>query len=398
MAVNITSLIIEAKTSSEEKLTHLEHAEDHPLNAGVAGFEHARDTLQNVHDSMRSGAPVSISTKYDGSPSIVFGHHPETGQFFVASKSAFNKTPKLNYSEEDIDNNHGRAPGLAAKLKTALKQLPKVTPKEGVYQGDIMHSGGKRKNNPEGDVSEHGGKAHFTPNTITYSTNDPEEQQKALGSKLGVAVHTAYHGPTFAEMKATYNAGSTGFGNHKDVHLLDVSHPGAKLSDVDSDQFNYHMGEAGSLHDALSKKGGYKVIGKHSDRIKEYINHTVRTGEIPSSDGYKTFAKSKNDKAAEKFKTAAKKQALADSTTNTHNEVDANQEHFDNMFAMHSHLQKAKNILTHALAKGKQRYDHSVGGKKVKPEGFVVSLNNRPSKLVDREEFSRLNFERSANR
>ena len=136
------------EAASEEKLKHLEHAEDHVINSGFDGFAHAYHNLQDVHDQLSGKkSKTKITTKYDGSPSIVFGHHPETGKFFVASKSAFNKDPKINHTEEDIDRNHGHAPGLAEKLKIALKHLPKVVPKTGVYQGDVMHSGIKNKTN-----------------------------------------------------------------------------------------------------------------------------------------------------------------------------------------------------------------------------------------------------------
>jgi uncharacterized phage-like protein YoqJ len=37
-------------------------------------------------------------------------------------------------------------------------------------------------------------------------------------------------------------------------------------------------------------------------------------------------------------------------------------------------------------------YQDFIEGKKVKPEGHVAVLNNRPTKLVDREEFSAANF------
>jgi hypothetical protein len=123
------------------KLKHIHHAEDRPLMHGAEGFEHAHAALMQAHEHMKAKAKSSnLSMKYDGSPSIVFGHHPETGKFFVASKSAFNKNPKINHTEADVDKNHGHAPGLASKLKVALKNLPKVTPKKGVYQGDLMHS------------------------------------------------------------------------------------------------------------------------------------------------------------------------------------------------------------------------------------------------------------------
>ncbi len=64
-----------------------------------------------------------ISTKFDGSPAIVAGIDPNN-RFFVASKSAFAKNPKINYTEEDIQNNHGHAPGLVEKLTLALRYLP----------------------------------------------------------------------------------------------------------------------------------------------------------------------------------------------------------------------------------------------------------------------------------
>jgi len=99
--------------------------------------------------------------KYDGSPSIVYGHNPENNKFFVASKSAFNKNPKLNYTPEDIEKNHGHAPGLVEKLKAGLEHLPKIAPKKGVYQGDVMYT--------HNDLKKEGDKTSFTPNTITYT-------------------------------------------------------------------------------------------------------------------------------------------------------------------------------------------------------------------------------------
>ena len=124
-----------------EKLKHIVHAEDRPLQHGSEGFKHAHSALMQAHNHIKAGDHSSALTmKYDGSPSIVFGHHPKTGKFFVASKSAFNKNPKINYTEKDIDRNHGHAPGLSSKLKSALKHFPKVTPKKGVYQGDLMYT------------------------------------------------------------------------------------------------------------------------------------------------------------------------------------------------------------------------------------------------------------------
>ena len=118
------------------KLKHIHHAEDRPILHGADGFDHAYGALYGAHYHTKQGLQSNkLTMKYDGSPSVVFGHNPENGKFFVASKSAFNKNPKINYSPEDIDKNHGHAPGLAEKLKHGLEHLPKVSPKEGVYFG-----------------------------------------------------------------------------------------------------------------------------------------------------------------------------------------------------------------------------------------------------------------------
>lgn len=204
---------------SGAKLKHLDHPEDNAISSH-AGFAHAFQALHDVHKALKGQKHTSkITTKLDGSPSIVFGHHPETKKFFVASKSAFNKNPKINYSHEDIEANHGHSPGLAHKLKQALEHLPKVAPKKGVYQGDFMHSHDDREH-----TSTH---VKFKPNTITYSVHkDSEEGKKAAKSKIGVAVHTKYEGKTLEDMHATPHVDHDKFKQHKDVHLIS---PEAKL-------------------------------------------------------------------------------------------------------------------------------------------------------------------------
>ena len=367
-----------------EKLTHLEHAEDHPINAGAAGFDHAVNTLEAVHNKLSGKkSQATVTTKYDGSPSIVFGRHPETGKFFVASKSAFNKTPKINYTPADIDRNHGHAPGLAEKLKHALKHLPKVAPAHGVYQGDLMYSGN--------DVEEHGGSYHFKPNTITYSAKKDSEEGKKIGkAKLGVVVHTKYEGGDFANMKARFAPGLKGFGEHKDVHLIDpqVEHGKTHYTAEQRDAFNMHIEKAKKL----AAKHDWGHIDPVREHVKTYINKTVRTGETPSVEGLKAHIGEVHDKAAEKVKTAAAKGKVAAKKNEQLTHVSDNADSFKKSFEIHKHLQAAKDQLTNALS-SHTTYGHSINGKTAKPEGFVAVIGNKPTKLVDRAEFSRANFE-----
>ena len=387
----------EAHSSSEEKLTHLEHAEDHVINAGADGFTHAKNTLNAVHSALKGeGSPASITTKYDGSPSIIFGHHPETGKFFVASKSAFNKKPKINYTPEDIEANHGHAPGLVSKLKAALQHLPKVTPNTGVFQGDVMHTGVKSKSNPEGDVTVKDGKASFTPNTITYTA--PESETNAIKkSKFGVAIHTSYHGPSFEHMKAHFNTDTSELGSHSDVHVLQTHHETDKATYTPAQQSAYesYMDQAEAAHKKL-KAGGYKALGDaHTEHLKTYINKTVRMGTQPSVEGYQTHLSELGQSKADKVKSTTAKEKHLGEFKQLSGHAEKNNQHLQNLLDLHLSLQNAKNQLAHALS-SHSHYEHRVGDKQTKPEGHVISLNNRPTKIVDRAEFSRLNFQKNA--
>jgi hypothetical protein len=415
------NLYLAEAAASEEKLTHLEHAEDHVIHGGMEGFAHAYHNLEDVKEQINGKKnKTKIATKYDGAPSIVFGHHPETGAFFVSTKSAFNKDPKLNYTPEDIEKNHGHAPGLVQKLKHALEHLPKVTPKTGVYQGDVMHSGIQSKTNPHGDVVNEGGKYHFKPNTLTYSTpHSSAEGKKLAGSKFGVAVHTAYEGNTLEGMKAQYGADLAHFPKHPDVHVVstvDDVHK-ADLNTNQSHTYEHHMAEAKKVFLATDKKHydtalkgktiGTKADGTpkyehehHVDHLKTYINKTVRDGTKPSVEGYTEHLKEKHLKEIAKVKTAKAVDSKVERMNTDMAHVDKHSDKFQNILDMHHHLQAAKDQLVHSLS-AKPKFEHSIpepgstkitGGKPAKPEGFVVIRNNRPTKFVDRAEFSRANF------
>jgi hypothetical protein len=118
------------------KNTHLEHAEDSILTGDLSVL----DWFVN---------PGHLSVKIDGAPAIVWGRNPATGNFFVGTKSVFNKVKiKINESHEEIDTNHNGQ--VAEILHACFNFLPFTNT---IYQGDFIGFGG---------FSE------YTPNTITY--------------------------------------------------------------------------------------------------------------------------------------------------------------------------------------------------------------------------------------
>ena len=297
-----TYLIEESEEGSQ--LKHIHHAEDRPLFHGHAGFEHAYGALTKAHEHMKAKAKsANLTMKYDGSPSIVFGHHPKTGKFFVASKSAFNKEPKLNYTEKDIDRNHGHAPGLAKTLKHALKHLPKAAPKKGVYQGDLMHHA-ETKQLHEEYLEEAKGDVSFTPNTITYTAKG-EEAKKIKRSKVGVVVHHKYDETM---QHASPHVDHENFKEHPDVHIHGAEHDTSKVTHSHENEsgFQRHMAAAKEIHDTHGHKMYDAIHPKHSGEtghLSTYINKTVRTDEVPSVKGFKEHLKDVHEKQAAKVKT-----------------------------------------------------------------------------------------------
>ena len=398
MKVFSTFLIEEAKSEKESgQLKHITHAEDRPLLHGHAGFEHAFGALNQAHEHMKHGYKNSALTmKYDGSPSIVFGHHPKSGKFFVATKSAFNKKPKLNYTHADIEKNHGHAPGLVSKLKSALHHLPKVAPKKGVYQGDLMFTHDDLKNNlheaPVHSVS-------FTPNTITYTAHG-DDAKKIGKAKVGIVVHQKYHGSDPSTMTASPHVDHSSFTQHPDVYTKSAEHDTSKIQygSHAQDQFQKHMKAAKDIHDA---HGGrmYKATEKHQGdggHLATYINHTVRNDEVPTASGLKNHVKAHYERLASKLKSQAGISRKKAEGTEHLSHIEKNKSHYEHLLSMHHHLTQAKNVLVKSLESHEGGLVHHIGSVKSKPEGFVVnhehSGNTEPTKLVNRSEFAKANF------
>lgn len=387
--INFKQFMTEA-VSTEGKVTHIAHPEDRPIINGAKGFEHAKGALNQASEHIKSGKKDSgLTMKYDGSPAIVFGHDPKTGKFFVATKSAFNKNPKINFTPSDIDRHHGDKPILADKLKQALEHLKKVTPKKGVYQGDMMFSHQDVVHNPNGSAS-------FTPNTITYSAHG-QEANKVKNAKVGVVVHQQYNGKNLADMKASPEI------EHKFRQNPDVWH---KTAEHDTNMTNYgqkdqlefkkHMEAAQKIHDE-NKKTMYAATEPHqgsSGYLATYINHTVKNSVKPTVRGLQQHILDKSQAAQEKLKTSAaaeKKQAEANSEVK---HIGVHSDDYDKLLKMHQYITKAKNVLVRTLNQHPGTLSHHIDGKETHPEGFVVNHKGEPTKLVDRAEFSRANLTR----
>lgn len=373
-------------SGSGKKLKHLTHLEDMPIHGGHEGVGNAAQMLDDTHKSLLGKkTDTHISTKYDGAPSLVFGYHPKNGRFFVASKSAFNKNPKINYTNQDIENNHGHAPGLVSKLKDALQHLPKVAPSSGVYQGDVMYS--------KKDVESDKGKFSFQPNTVKYSVDRDTHQGKAIrNAKFGLVVHTKYKGKNLEDMEATPHVDRENFAQHPDVHNIDptVKFDPSHYTPEKQREYLNHIENAKKAYSKM-KPDAFEPLRGHETDLEAHINDMVRKDGVASHEGYMNHISNKYGKEIDKLKTDAgkdkKRQALAAKLEH----IQSNKDSFTKALELHQHLQKAKNVLTDVMSQNTD-FEHSIAGQKTGPEGFVAHNKGNMAKFVNRAEFSKMNL------
>jgi|688.fasta_scaffold10024_14 hypothetical protein len=392
--ISFSKFLLEQQDPEEgasRQIKHLTHVEDRPLQTGEKGALRSLSVLKAAADHIASGKKSSeLTTKYDGSPSIVYGHHPDSGKFFVASKSAFNKTPKINYTENDIEKNHGHAPGLVEKLKHALRHLPKTTPETGVYQGDMMFSPEDKKTSKTGGVS-------FNPNPsgLTYTAHG-DLGKKAKRAKIGVVTHIKYEGKDSGSLNASHKVDHENFKEHSDVFTVNPQMDTSKVhfGPKERAEFNKHIAAAEAVHnthgdDMYAGTSTHHGIGGH---LESYINHTVRSGETPNHQNFKNWLETKKNKEIDKLKVEKNKKAKSEELGKELSKIESNKKHYNNLFKIHGHLQKAKNVLINVMNQH-QQFQHQHAGENANPEGYVFHHKNDTDKFVNRQEFSKRNFE-----
>jgi len=392
---------------SEEKNLHLEHLEDELINNGSRGAREAIEFASSLTKMLagKSSKKYNITVKWDGAPAVFAGINPENGKFFVGSKSVFNVTPKINYTNADIDRNH--TGGLAAKLKVALASLSKLGIKN-VLQGDMMYSDDLSSDNIDG-VNY----ITFTPNTITYAVpTDSDLAKQIVKSKMGIIFHTEYTGKDMQSMKASFGPDISYLRKTADVWFDD-----ATLKD-ESGVATFTAKETESMKKRLMKIRGMMdrktmgVLDKFiSDPnmqlyIKTFYNTLVRQGSFgtPSAAyaGFKEWTEKKFDTDIDKLKSEKGKEKKRQAKKEMLSYIRSNSKALLRMFAIHAALRDVKMILVRKIEEVKSiglflKTDD--GFKVTAPEGFVAidRLSNRAFKLVDRLNFSQANFNAAKN-
>ena len=392
----LTEVITETKAN-----THLTHLEELILTQGQDGFNQAKNFLYELIKNLKGqdNSIKNVSVKWDGAPAVFTGINPDNGQFFVGTKSVFNKEPKINYTPKDIDENHGHAAGLAKKLKLALQYLPAVGIK-GILQGDFMFDSDDVKTDDIDGISHY----TFKPNTIRYAVEaNSKIGKEILNAKIGIIFHTTYS--DLSGGGASFGADTSGLNESNNVWfdnayfkddtgiLLNEKEEAfvlEKIKEADSINVNYD-----ALPDEISSRA-------KTNLLNTYLNSEVRIGEF-ITDPNKSFERFKNwyqqavDKSIEKVKRPETKERKRLDGEEKLKLFNSKKDIVINLFRVSKLLSEAKNIFIAKYDKAvatKHFIDNGDGTLRVtKAEGFVaVDHTESGIKLVDRLEFSKNNF------
>ncbi len=347
-----------------------------------------------------------VTVKWDGAPAVFAGINPENGKFFVATKSLFNKTPKINYTNKDISNNHGSG-GPVDKLKVALKYLPELGMK-GIFQGDIMFT----KEDLEQENIDGVTSLTFTPNTVTYAVPDDSDLASTIRkAKIGVVWHTKYTGDTIAGLSASFGVDAKKFKKTKNVWFedasLDLVNPSMTSKEIKTIEgliakTKGALKLSGKFLNLLKKESAKKDQFTISALLKVFFNTKIRTGihfaqtkkTVKEFQEYyidrmvKEMSAKKTDKGKQKYKQYEKE---AKKTWKKY----AKEIHFT--FATYLGINDAKLLIVKQLEKikGMGTFLRDGDGFKVTaPEGYVAidAEDGSAVKLVDRLGFSHANF------
>jgi len=389
---------------------HLEHIEDEIFNSGIEGGRASINFIRSLRDMLVSGSKrsVNVTVKWDGAPAIFCGNDPETGKFFVAKKSLFNKTPKFYTSIAEI--NADLSGQLAEKFKACYNNLKDIGIKD-ILQGDLMFTKGDlEKKDINGESYE-----TFQPNTIMYAVPSTSKLASTMRkANVGIVFHTTYTGDSLMNLKASFGANISGLKKSSKVWMDDAEYNDvsgtATFTQKDSAEITRLMSRTGKVFQKIKSPQLKKFLDMQNKidaglTYKTYHNSKVREGTNflrlnykNHADGYLKFVEDKMDTQIGKLKSDSAKKTKQKNKNIILTEVRKNLLLLKTLVEFQALINYAKIKILTKVNKASQMTAMFVkkgnGFDVVAPEGFVAIDNNLGGavKLVDRMEFSLNNF------
>ena len=387
------------------KNLHLEHLEDEIINKGAEGGKEVIKVLHQMGSFLTGfpGPAVSVTTKWDGAPAVVCGTDPADGRFFVGTKSVFAKTqPKICKSENDVAKIYDGE--LAQKLQAAYRHLSKCKIK-GVLQGDLMFTGDQKNQTIQGERL-----VTFKPNTIVYAAPvDSKLGKEIIAAKLGIVFHTKYTGKSLPEMTSSFDVKKGDYQQApgtwiQTAEFKDIGNS-ASFSQTEKAKYEAAIKRAeGSLKQASSTlnliQSGKKTLQIDTE-FKKFFNNYVKAGQsVPNVEkGTKDFIAhitKEYGKAIDKLSSQKGQERKTLQMLETLDKIEKNRNGIKMIIAAYMNIQVCKHMLVDKMKKVSSMKMFAKKGEDyvaTTPEGFVAITGRTAVKLVDRLEFSNLNFQ-----
>ena len=391
--------------------THLYHIEEDIIRNGLVGAKSAVNYLNGLVNMMAgdtNNTNVRMTVKWDGAPAIVCGIDPLKKKFFVGTKSVFNaRTPKVNYSFEDIDRNHPDK-GLNKKLKYALRYLERLNI-PGVVQGDLMFTPGDLK--PERIDGE--AFLTFTPNTITYAVQKGTKlYDQVTKAKIGIVFHTTYTGDSLDNLNAQFGVDVGEFGQdanvwYDDAYFKDLT----GTATFTSDQVRSLKTQIAQIDQLIEQVPMplWMKLSTNKDFVTymlQFINQQVRQGRMEGNpkqmmQQFLNYYRDVQAQAKEKLKTDKAKDKRDQMVQLMGKLFSDNAKGVLAILQIHNQTVAVKNSILKQIndvKQTKQFIKTDTGWQVTNPEGYVAIDNDGQAvKLVDRLTFSKQNFNAAKN-
>lgn len=237
---------------------HIKHLEE-PLYNGDLNA-----TNLNFIDVIYS---PKVSIKIDGSPSIFFGC--VENNFFIATKSIFNKNRKMFFSIDEIYKSVSDLE-LAEKLRVCFTTLKNdFTSNNIIYQADLISW-----NTNENSV--------YQPNVLQYHI--------PINQPLNLSIHTTYNDLNFIEV--TYMDDVYHPCNHNNSLLVDEKYFRRLMGIYSKWQTYAYYFKQNLGNDILED---IKWLNHKDMPLERYFNNCIRTNLTPSRDTYSNWFEEKGE-------------------------------------------------------------------------------------------------------
>lgn len=365
-----------------KQVKNIVHLEDKFLEQGLSGLHSSINdlfVLQQLIAGVKND--YTLTTKYDGAPSIVCGIHPKTNKFFVGTKSVFNKkNPKINYDAHDIRNNYPGNMSLTYILNDCLHYLFQLGIKN-ILQGDLMYSGLSKQFT--------GSHITFQPNTVKYGIPYfTDLANRIMNSQIGIIFHTQYTN----DWNASSNPNLSNLNYTSDVWFRDASFTILDSITMDSSRIHNLKKRATKLKASVINK--FFVNKKINTLTNLFFNYIIREnnqyddGEILLEDLHNFCHLKINSEVDQAIKSDTKLRKL-DEKDEILRFFQVNSETLIELFDLVLLLVIEKHLIIDIL----NNNDGSGLIPDTHHEGFVLSdQNHNLTKLVNRREFSAKNF------